>query len=1004
MADQNASSENIAEAPSIFQIQAEADRLISQAESLRSGIDPDEVVQQILDNKESSQINSNETRQTLEILAKLKDKYKTVIDQRGGVDKVLEELEKYIAEDLLKDPSYGTDVSMRACNTDDFQVDQNNQPLKALDNLTEKGAYKAALRAIMDKLKSTPLSFGENKVSWDSVFHRGSSETIGASFLRKKPIQARTLLAYMWLAASDPEMDIDETSMAELGPQATREQCIEAEKLGLVRTLAACQRAHNDTGELYVRLLDNPSCKPGTWGRLFKEAPLYNNLTKIPVIKRLQVPHDVIQRRINTKILRELNGLENDKKIQLMMDFQFYTVEGYEREASEGYNLKKFSNDLKIRINQNFETEFEVMIQSDEDLKKISELAKGQGLDKLELATYYFQVLQNIKAEYRAKWDEALDKLEKSKFEAAELEEIYLPFEKKFNESIIKPFLDDVLGRLDQYDVIQSKKTNLEAIEHSLKELQNKTQNDNLSPDDLRNLTREYKNLIAQRKRLISEISNKVKESVVENVCAEYQVVDDDDRDALDGLFDMMIRDKPYAIDWLRDILVTMSESELQIPLNIEAIRLEHRQVKQLEVSQKLSELDPNSEVISSIQEALKNLQKAEKDYLMIVSQSKVDLADVEAALGILKACKQDLRIEIQNQQDNYIQAHYPEISDEEKDILDSLFLQDDFAEWLTPEQQSNTVLQTLVLANETAARAVYIQQCENKGTTILNEAQNRLDDALTEYRKSLREVQIQLRESVEPTKNSKVNQQYNAVSKAEEKVSAILVQLRKTGKNKDLDFHQEQIEKIEQIHQKLNADLKRIGPLSRMGIAQNSLKSSVNRFLSLIHIKHQFKVNKALNNKQLSSIKERAINLLDRSVDAQQTSVEQYAKFQQELPNQQSLLVHFGGHKENKASLFKSVKENIQLAEAYINSHLNIRDLGVDKPGLKDYLEVGAIAKIKVKPHSKNTEMIITFTRFDGSEPNHLEVPAEKIGEFASKQKSLNLAKTNISIGQKKG
>lgn len=244
-----------------------AEQLQSEREALQSTVN-DQIAREQADQEEvrvdneSAMLRGHEAAESLRIFDALKQKYASTLQEKGGVDEVIKELEDFIVG-KLGDELCRTDVERRKYNKkDSLEVQQQ----------------KAALRAILDNAPSPPSHFG-------NFLHPEATERIGPSWGAGAP-NGRETLAYFWLAASDPDMPLAPED------EQAREQCVRDEKMMVIAGLSDIRRAHNDGSYSPVdAVLDDPSCAPGTWGRIAK-MHVHNTLTQMqaPSLRESHAP------------------------------------------------------------------------------------------------------------------------------------------------------------------------------------------------------------------------------------------------------------------------------------------------------------------------------------------------------------------------------------------------------------------------------------------------------------------------------------------------------------------------------------------------------------------------------------------------------------------------------------------------------------------------------------------------------------------------------------------
>lgn len=243
--------------------------------------------------KESSMLKPHEIIEGDRIFRNLKRQYQERLRQKGGVDGVIKELEDYIIALLGNDESYRTDELKRQFNPDD--------PLIIAQ-------LKAALRAIKDNAPGS--SFG-------SFLDPSATSQIGPTFDPNGGTSAREMLAYFWLAASDPQMELDAKD------EPKREQCLREEKMMVVASLSDIRRAHNDDVDTPVKdVKDSPSCGPGTWGRIAK-MHVHNNLTKMNIFQNNTVKY---KGHMPAFVIDQFKGLSLASQLEIVNEMNNFFI------------------------------------------------------------------------------------------------------------------------------------------------------------------------------------------------------------------------------------------------------------------------------------------------------------------------------------------------------------------------------------------------------------------------------------------------------------------------------------------------------------------------------------------------------------------------------------------------------------------------------------------------------------------------------------------------------
>jgi hypothetical protein len=189
-------------------------------------------------------------------------KYQDKMKQMGGVDGVLENLEMTIVSQLNG-----------ASSSNLGEISRSGKASRQLFADSEIGRGHTALRLLLDEDNLGPNAY-------PNLLHKGSQAKFNS-------INFRELLAYYWLAASDPAMEVVKEFADE-----NREQIISFSISNFIDQLYAIRRAHNK-GILINSNLDYPSCSPGTFGRIAARSSVYNVLSALPILAIQEIPAEI---------------------------------------------------------------------------------------------------------------------------------------------------------------------------------------------------------------------------------------------------------------------------------------------------------------------------------------------------------------------------------------------------------------------------------------------------------------------------------------------------------------------------------------------------------------------------------------------------------------------------------------------------------------------------------------------------------------------------------------
>lgn len=298
---------------------------------------------------ETSMLDDDTTREKLAVFEKIKKKYKNAFDTMGGANGVLKDLQNFIVAEITRlDARFANaaiDPSKRK-----FEVDEADKDL---------GMYKTALRALLDK----------QTIFWPSLFHTGATRSYGN-------IPFREMLAYYWLAASDKDMDIEydtkEEKEMEIPPNAPdrekrlkeneerqkrnaearakeRREKLEFAKKNFPTVLSQIRRDHNE-GDTTLNPIDNPTCPPGTFGKLASSSVAHN------LVARVSDPYNSTELgdQVMIFIKNQYSQLSQEDKIKIARYLSEGAIIGIEGSPEDKAALEGFINKLleSDKINQ----------------------------------------------------------------------------------------------------------------------------------------------------------------------------------------------------------------------------------------------------------------------------------------------------------------------------------------------------------------------------------------------------------------------------------------------------------------------------------------------------------------------------------------------------------------------------------------------------------------------------------------------------------------------------
>lgn len=248
---------------------------------------------------ESAMLGEGE-QEKFKIISKLKDKYcgegKSWQECHAQTEEWIKDLQTYLLGELVRLGNAVKDEDEKEIK-EKREKDKKSKTEKkekvekidysdALTNL-EKLQYKESeANSEIETIKTALRLLLSSKTSyWESLFHPGSAKDY-------KDIPFRDLLGLYWRAASDAKMEMDlpdppknaspEVLEAyEVNKEIERNNNLEYAKKNFAIVLSEIRRAHNERaadgsiGNLHDPV-DNPSCAPGTFGRITCSSVMFN--------------------------------------------------------------------------------------------------------------------------------------------------------------------------------------------------------------------------------------------------------------------------------------------------------------------------------------------------------------------------------------------------------------------------------------------------------------------------------------------------------------------------------------------------------------------------------------------------------------------------------------------------------------------------------------------------------------------------------------------------------
>ncbi len=237
--------------------------------------------------RETSMLSMDDEKEKMAVIQQLKTKYcgpnEGWSEYHVQLETAVRDLQKYIVAEIINLGKATGDP------TDYMDIESN--PYKRAYKVTEVGKsigkYKTALRLLLDA----------NTQSWPSLFDATATQHY------RGHIPFRDLLGLYWLAAQDLNAKELEVKDKETNVAFAKENFIEV--------MSEMRRAHNEDSTLHDAV-DNPSCAPGTFGRLVSSSVIYNEDARL---KSNPYSSNLLRLKIGDFIAREIGKMRIDERI-----------------------------------------------------------------------------------------------------------------------------------------------------------------------------------------------------------------------------------------------------------------------------------------------------------------------------------------------------------------------------------------------------------------------------------------------------------------------------------------------------------------------------------------------------------------------------------------------------------------------------------------------------------------------------------------------------------------
>lgn len=241
-----------------------------------------------------------------------------------------------------------------------------------------------------------------------------------------------------------------------------------------------------------------------------------------------------------------------------------------------------------------------------------------------------------------------------------------------------------------------------------------------------------------------------------------------------------------------------------------------------------------------------------------------------------------------------------------------------------------------------------------------------------------------QVAESVEPGKNSKAKRQYDRLKKTEHELNELQKELQQKPDH-GLASYQGLAQRMQDITDSLEKDLKDIGSLKRTSKAKNAIKAKINGLLKAAGIENQFRINTALTATQQIELSKTTAN---KSTAAKTYTLSTDKNDPQMIRRRDHVLFRAKAINESKLNYSD---QDLDLAKEYINKNLNqvssrlAFDNSDESMAFQALLRSGVYAQIK---QSNKEPILLEFKSLDGAKSMTVGVTKYMFDEYIKNQR----------------
>ncbi|MGD9591677.1 MAG: hypothetical protein AB7V32_04060, partial [Candidatus Berkiella sp.] len=441
----------------------------------------------------------------------------------------------------------------------------------------------------------------------------------------------------------------------------------------------------------------------------------------------------------------------------------------------------------------------------------------------------------------------------------------------------------------------------------------------------------------------------------------------------------------PVNPDWLTDIRANLEDDEQQIRLNAAIIQDGLQNQRDEKLTKATEAFLGKTGTLDSLKAAMHRHEQAENSYYELLKKEKVPENEIKEKLAQIQACKEEINKELGNLQSNF-ENEFQEfkLTAKDKEFIAKLYGDQDTLSTLKYKIEPKSPIRQLHDATERVHRSELIQSSNDQKSTVLDKTKEKLEKINQDYRLELKKAMNQVAESVEPGKNSKAKRQYDRLKKTEHELNELQKELQQKPDH-GLASYQGLAQRMQDITDSLEKDLKDIGSLKRTSKAKNAIKAKINGLLKAAGIENQFRINTALTATQQIELSKTTAN---KSTAAKTYTLSTDKNDPQMIRRRDHVLFRAKAINESKLNYSD---QDLDLAKEYINKNLNqvssrlAFDNSDESMAFQALLRSGVYAQIK---QSNKEPILLEFKSLDGAKSMTVGVTKYMFDEYIKNQR----------------